>query len=382
MPIDGKLDLQAVLDGLGEGVLLFTSDGKLITENLAARAILGTDLNVLREKGWPAATVLFNTKQTDPDQQIDAIRARAMQSERPLRFHIYRSGSYVPCWAAAVQGESGEVFTMITLETTDWSAMTGETDRFRAEMREAVEATQGHIDLINQSMKVIKKNESVETLSKRLGGFTRLISIHMHRVARFMEMFERLEDIRTGRLRETVKQRKRKLDLNNYFEDFLEELDEIMLVDPETDANDHRARITTTIPKNTIVNASSQYLTRILRDMLRNAIMYSMKASPIKINIQTKNQMVQIDLVDEGYGVRQKERERVFEPFARARQPQIMGEFGYGLSLYLCKHEVEAMNGRLWFDSEEGVGTTFSLTLPVWVDETAAASSSSDSILS
>lgn len=382
MPIDGKLDLQAVLDGLGEGVLLFTSDGKLITENLAARTILGTDLNVVREKGWAAAAVLFNTKQTDPDQQIDTIRTRAMQSERPIRFHIYRSGSYVPCWAAAVQGESGEVFTMITLETTDWSAMTDETDRFRAEMREAVEATQGHIDLINQSMKVIKKNESVETLSKRLGGFTRLISIHMHRVARFMEMFERLEDIRTGRLRETVKQRKRKLDLNNYFEDFLEELDEIMLVDPETDASDHRARITTNIPKNTVVSASSQYLTRILRDMLRNAIMYSMKASPIKINVQTKNQSVQIDVIDEGYGVRQKERERVFEPFARARQPQIMGEFGYGLSMYLCKHEVEVMNGRLWFDSEEGVGTTFSLTLPVWVDETAAATASSDSVLS
>ena len=47
-----------------------------------------------------------------------------------------------------------------------------------------------------------------------------------------------------------------------------------------------------------------------------------------------------------------------------------MGEFGYGLGLHLCKNEIEAMNGRIWFESEEGTGTTFSIKLP------AAASSS------
>ncbi|MEZ4668710.1 MAG: ATP-binding protein [Anaerolineae bacterium] len=88
--------------------------------------------------------------------------------------------------------------------------------------------------------------------------------------------------------------------------------------------------------------------------------MYSMKATPIMImaHTSTGNVSAQIDVVDEGYGVRAKEFERVFMPFERARQPQIIGEFGYGLSLYLCKQEVEAMNGKVWFESEEGVGTT------------------------
>ena len=44
---------------------------------------------------------------------------------------------------------------------------------------------------------------------------------------------------------------------------------------------------------------------------------------------------------------------------------QIISEFGYGLAMYLCKHEVEAMNGRIWFDSAEGIGTTLSIALPV-----------------
>jgi signal transduction histidine kinase len=382
--INGKLDLQALIDGMGQGVMFFSSDGKLITENLAARTILGTDLNLLREKGWSAAATLFNAKQNNPDETADAIRAQALKSERPIRFHIYRSGAYIPCWAAAVQGENGDVFTMITLEAPDWTAMTGEMKRFQQEMREAVDATQGHIDLIKQSMKVHKPTDTAANLSKRIGGFTRLIDLHMHRVSRFMEMMERLQDVRTGAMRENVKQARKKIALSTFVEDFLEELDEIPLLDPETEDTDPRSRLHVNIPDDLVISAAPHYTTRILRDVIRNAIMYSMKAAPVKITAQMKNLAVQIDIVDEGYGIRQKERERVFEPFQRARQPQIMGEFGYGLSLYLSKQEVEAMNGKMWFDSEEGVGTTFSFTLPKWMDEaqlseTTPMPSSSDS---
>jgi signal transduction histidine kinase len=49
-----------------------------------------------------------------------------------------------------------------------------------------------------------------------------------------------------------------------------------------------------------------------------------------------------------------------------------MAEFGYGLAMYLCKSEVEAMNGRIWFESEEGVGTTFSIKLPAWSDDSSS----------
>jgi signal transduction histidine kinase len=55
----------------------------------------------------------------------------------------------------------------------------------------------------------------------------------------------------------------------------------------------------------------------------------------------------------------------VFIPFQRARQPQVIAQFGYGVSLYLAKMEVETMGGRIWFASEEGVGTTFSFKLPL-----------------
>ena len=305
---------------------------------------------------------------------MEAARDKAVQTKKSVRFYTYLSGEYIPCWASSIEGKDGAIYTMIALDKIDWSASRVILDKFREEMKDAISSTQGHVDLITKTIGANRGN--AEELGKRVGSFNNLIGVHMHRVGRLIEMLERLEDIRTGKIREVIQERKRKIELANYLEDFVEELDEIMLVDPETEARDHRSRITVDVPDKLAALASSAHLTRILHDLLRNAIMYSMRATPIKIKVSAKNQSVQIDVVDEGYGVRAKEIERVFDIFQRARQPQIIAEFGYGLSLYLCKHEVEAMNGRMWFESEEHVGTTFSFMLPVWQEETTSSSSS------
>lgn len=381
MVAEKQLNYQSVLDGLGQGVLIFDKEDRLVMDNLAARTVFGTDLKLIRASGWSAAAALFNTRGSTPDNNADSARKKALESARPVRFHIYRSGEYIPCWAAAVHGTNGEVFTMITIEAPDWTAMSDLMTRFRDEVETAASATQGHTHLITQTLKGGKPNETVEQVSRRVSGFVQVISTHMHRLERLMGLFERLEQVRTGRLIEAIRGERRKIDLMDFVEDFIEKLDEIQLLDPETEAQDYRSRITTTIPDGLYIHASPERLTNILHDLLRNAIMYSMKAAPIMIIAQAspQNQSVQIDVVDEGYGVRAKEFERVFSPFERARQPQIIGEFGYGLSLYLCKHEVEAMNGKIWFESEEGVGTTFSFKLPLWREELPSLSDTGSS---
>lgn len=370
MTLDRQLSYQSVLDGLGQGVLIFDSDDRLVLDNLAARTILGADLKLIRANGWPAAAAVFDTRLIQPDQTAEAARRRALEAARPVRFHIYRAGEYVPCWAAAVHGSGGEVFTMITIESPDWSVISDLLTRFRDEVESAAAATQGHTALIVQTLKQAKPTDTVEQVSRRISGFVTLISTHMHRVARLVKLLRRLELIRTGQLPAMIRSERRRMVLSDFIEDFLEGLDEITLIDPETENHDYRARVAASIPDGLAVLASPARLTDILHDLLRNAIMYSMKATPIIIRAQAAphSRSVQIDVIDEGYGIRARESERVFAMFQRARQPQIIGEFGYGLSLYLCKHEVEAMNGKIWFESEEGVGTTFSLKLPAWRD--------------
>src|SRR5690242_17579049 len=98
------IDFQTVLDGMGQGILIFDGSNKLVLDNLAARTFLGNDLRTVRSEGWSAAVALFNARQPDPHKAIDAARTQALNAARPVRFSIYRSGEYIPCWAAAIQG--------------------------------------------------------------------------------------------------------------------------------------------------------------------------------------------------------------------------------------------------------------------------------------
>lgn len=366
MDFDAVLDGQAVLDGLGHGVLIFDENGRLIINNQSAETILGTDLKLIRAEGWTAAAVLFNSGQQEPGGGIDAVRQRALKSNRPERFRFYRAGEFIPCWVATVRSKAGTTHTMIALDSPDWTVVHDLIGRFRDQVQEAVEATEGHIKLINLSIGQMNPDAPVEQLSRRIAGFNRLIATHMHRTGTLMEALARLQALRTGSLAQTVQERRKRIELTDFVEDFLEELDEMTLLDPESDPEDFRSRLSYHIPAGLVVAASPEHLSIILRDLVRNAIMYSMKASPVKITASGQQNSVQIDVIDEGYGVRAKEIDKVFQPFQRARQPQIIAEFGHGISLYLCKQEIEAMHGAMWFKTEEDVGSTFSFKLPAW----------------
>ncbi len=375
------LDSQAVLDSLGHGVLIFANDGKLVQHNRTVGTILGTDLKVLKDEGWKGATALFDID-LDMEDRLDEVRKKAMQSERPIRFHVFRAGEYIPCWASALTADGGDVYLVLTLDVPDWSVVGNVVERFRKEMREAVDSTRGHIQLIQRTLKN-HKDPAAAQVAKSVSGFTRLVDIHMSRAARFMTQLERLEDLRTGALREYILRERKKMNLEDFIEDFLESLDEVELLDPETEVADFRSRIQYHAPGTVLVNATRRYVTYTLQELIRNAMMYSLRGTPVELRVKTSAAWAQIDVIDAGYGVRASEQEKVFKPFVRARQPQIISEFGYGLSLYLCKSEIETMGGRLWFTSDDGAGTTFSLSLPLWRDDTttqpAVSASSSPS---
>ncbi|MCC7450302.1 MAG: hypothetical protein IT324_22985 [Anaerolineae bacterium] len=360
------IDFRAMIDGLGQGVLLFDSDDHLVLDNLAARSILGPNLVLVRSEGWSACAMLLDARRSE-GPNANEVRAQALRQADPVRFHTMLGGAYTPCWASAVYGPGGKIFTMITLERPDWKALHELMNTFRNEARMAISSTRGHAELIMQLVKKRPPNMTADQLGQRVFGFAEIMATHMHRLNLLMDLLHRLEMIRTGELIENARKARRKVVLDEYIEDFLEESDDNALVDPSQDV-EWRDRLKVKVPANLAVAASPTHLANILRDLLRNAVLYSAKGTPITIKAMKLPQgnAIQLDMIDQGYGIRAKESDRIFAPFQRARQPQIIGEFGYGLSLYLAKAEIEAMGGRIWYESEEGVGTTFSLKLPIW----------------
>jgi signal transduction histidine kinase len=362
-----RLDFRAVLDGLGQGVLIFDSDDHLVLDNVAARTILGANLVLVRAEGWQAAAMLLDAVRDDRPS-ADEIRAKALRQAEPVRFHTFLAGAYTPCWATAIYGPGGAIYTMITLDRPDWSALTELMSTFRNEARMSISSTRGHAELIKQVLTKRTQINTVDELSRRVGGFADIMAVHMYRLELLMDQLHRLEAIRTGHLADMLRSARKPVSLAEFLEDLLEGVMESPLVEAPDPAVDDRDRIAIDVADDIVLAGSKQHLTDIFRDLLRNSIMYSEPGTPITIRATTsgKARTIQIDVVDEGYGIRAKEAGRVFAPFQRARQPQVMAEFGYGVSLYLCKMEIEAMGGKLWFASEEGLGSTFSFKLPQW----------------
>lgn len=363
------MDYRAILDAMGQGVVLFDADDNWVLDNLAARAMLGANLGIVRSGGWSAFALLLDARKIENNDlpTSDSARSQSTRQTEPVRFATLIGGGYVPCWAATIYGVNGTTYTMITLEQSDWHPLKELMGMFREEARMAINSTRGHAQLITQM--VTKKTDgiTVEKLAKRITGFSEIMAEHMFRLQNYMELLRRLEGIRTGDLQIIVKEARKKLNLLSFTEDFLEEMADDPLMDTKQ-AEDIRERLIMDIPKDLSISATPYYLRNALRDLLRNAVMYSPPTTQVMLRAQgvRSGKDIQIDVSDQGYGVRGKDAERVFAPFQRSTQPQIIGEFGYGLSLYCAKAEVEAMSGKLWYESEEGVGSTFSIKLPAW----------------
>lgn len=358
-----NLDYPSIIEHLGEGLLIFDSDGQFVLDNPAARRILGANLVTIRQQGWPAYAMLV--KGLDADE----IRAKAWRQAEPVRFHMMLSDAYIPCWMSVIRHDDDQHHLLVCIEQPDWTPLIELLEDIRKEGLPAIDDTRGHANFIVQIATRRKEGMTADQLAERVIGFAELISTQMGRMMELMQQLHRLEIIRTGRLKDMIQERMRPISLMDFFEDYLEEI-------ATNQGEDIRDRLEIDIADEIKVMASRQHINFIVDDVITNALMYSKPNAPIRIHAFTTNQgrSVQIDFIDHGYGIREAEYDRVFAIFQRARQPQVIAEFGYGLSLNLAKTEIEAMGGRIWFTSEEGVGTTFSVKL----SSPTAAESQSD----
>jgi signal transduction histidine kinase len=105
-------------------------------------------------------------------------------------------------------------------------------------------------------------------------------------------------------------------------------------------------------------------LRQVLVNLLDNAIKYSPDGGKVEIRIEQDEASCEIVVSDEGLGIPISEREKIFEKFYRLDPQQTKGVGGSGLGLYICRELVERMDGQLGVESEPGVGSRFTVSLP------------------
>ena len=113
------------------------------------------------------------------------------------------------------------------------------------------------------------------------------------------------------------------------------------------------------------INADTERIGQVLRNLLHNAIAYTLPEGHITITARTNNGMVEIGIQDSGVGIAPKHAPFIFERFYRVDPSRTRATGGAGLGLAIVKQLITAHGGMIWVDSIVGVGSTFTLTLPI-----------------
>jgi K+-sensing histidine kinase KdpD len=101
---------------------------------------------------------------------------------------------------------------------------------------------------------------------------------------------------------------------------------------------------------------------RVVINLVENANKYCPIESKIELRIQPEDHIVRFTVADNGPGIEQKAREKIFNKFSRLQASNYPK--GIGLGLAFCKLAVEAHAGKIWVESELDVGSQFIFTLP------------------
>ena len=110
--------------------------------------------------------------------------------------------------------------------------------------------------------------------------------------------------------------------------------------------------------------ADVRVVEQILQNLLDNALKYSDPDREIELRVSAQGEAVRVDVVDQGIGIPEGDRARIFERFYRVDRGRSREQGGTGLGLSIVKHLVQACGGDVWVESTPGVGSTFSFTLP------------------
>jgi signal transduction histidine kinase len=113
------------------------------------------------------------------------------------------------------------------------------------------------------------------------------------------------------------------------------------------------------------VQGDNEKLWRVFSNLIGNAIKFSPEHARIQVKLNVKQENAVVSITDEGIGIPEEIREKIFTMSTDTKRKGTAGEPSFGLGLAICKQIVEANDGKIWFDSAVGKGTSFFVSFPL-----------------
>lgn len=351
---------RAILESIADGVLVLDHNGRVLLVNPAAEELLGFSALALQGEHFRH---MLGLGETNTDRDL----AQALYAELRQRLEA-PTGDPIRTRVSTVRLTAGKRVLAVTIAPliTELGGAPGvvaalrdisreaEVERIKNEfistvsheLRTPMTSIKGYTDLLFLGM--------AGGLSDAQRSFLQIIKSNADRLTALVNDILDISRIETGRIRLTIES----LDLGKiigqvvrvFQEQYREKGVELEWQEP------------TDLPQ---VRGDADRVTQILNNLLANAWQYTPSGGRVSVRLYERDGFLQVDVTDTGIGISAEDLPRIFDRFYRADHPVVQEVGGTGLGLAIVKMFVEMLGGEIWAESELGVGSVFSFTLPL-----------------
>ncbi len=348
--VEEKRWLEAVIRHSADGILIIDKEQRILGFNPALERMSGWKPEDVR--GQPCSEVLRICAPVKPHEKFILRKIDALNAPNPVEaLLIARDGGQISVEAnyAAIQAEGGEVLGSVIglrditarkeaqeLQTTFLSVISHE-------LQTPIAIIEGYAGLLSEEGMDLPKDQMREKL--------KAIKEESRRLSEMVDTLLYASRIQAGGL----ELRREPVDVPSLIRRVAQRMGQISKL--------HAISVDLPSSFPTVI-ADYERVQEVLTNLIDNAMKYSPKGGPIRIEGEVRSNEVVISVVDSGPGIPRGDRERVFDRFFRREGGIATVAKGTGLGLFICKSIVEAHGGRIWVDSPPDGGSRFRFTLP------------------
>jgi len=352
----------ALLEGVGDGVLVTEKSNEITLFNDAAEAMLELERSDVLGKSLEEFVGLFGGT---AKSWMDTIRSWSANPNLPTSTEMYQERLFL---------EDGRVISVHLTPVRDRGEFQGtisifrdithqvEVDRLKSEfvatvsheLRTPMTPIKGYVEFLLMG--------GAGQLNEQQLEFVNIIKMNIDRLSILVDDLLDVSRIEAGKVSLTFQP----IDMREVIDNSIETILQLSQEDQRPVTLD--VQIAEDLPS---VYGDLERVRQIVANLLDNAYKYSPENSTIVIRITQVNSSVQVDIIDEGIGIYPDEHEKIFERFYRGENHMVMATAGTGLGLPIVKELVELHKGQIWITSTgvPGEGSTFSFTLPIYQPE-------------
>ena len=343
-----KSRLNTIVKTIADGVLVINKSGEVVYYNYAAIKYLDLQSIKIGEQ-------ILNILPTKIDELVNQFLKSDNVIQRSIskQIEIKANGElFVECICSSVENPDGSFagVVLIIRNITELKKIELIKSQFVSmvahELKTPMAAVLGFLRIILDKSIEVSKEKQEDFLTRSAG-----------RLKGLLDLVNDLLDI--SRMELKTKQREIvELSIEEIFETTLQFLEIELNKRNLAVVKDYQAEL----PK---IKADQNEIIRLFTNILSNAIKYNKDNGKIFINISTTSNFMSISIKDTGIGLRNDEKEKLFQEFYRAKNEKTRGISGTGLGLTIVKRIVDSYHGKIEVESEYGEGTNFKVFLPL-----------------